>query len=67
MLTLMTDAYEGNDVATCDIAGDFLKGDMDDFVLVKLTMKKWTSCVMSIQFLKIMLSRKARIEFYICN
>ena len=36
MLTLMADAYEGNDVATCDIAGAFLKGDMDDFVLVKL-------------------------------
>jgi len=25
-----------NDVATCDIAGAFLKGDMDDFDLVTL-------------------------------
>ena len=40
MLTLMTDEFEDNDVATCDIAGAFLKGDMKDFVLVKLINKE---------------------------
>ena len=31
----MTYAFEDNNVATCDIAGEFLKGDMEDVVLVK--------------------------------
>jgi hypothetical protein len=32
----MIDAHEGRDVATADVAGAFLKGDMPDFVLIKL-------------------------------
>ena len=39
ILTFMTDSFEVNDVATCDIAGVFLKGDVDDFVLAKLVNK----------------------------
>jgi hypothetical protein len=36
ILSLMIDAHEGRDVATADVAGAFLKGDMPDFVLIKL-------------------------------
>ena len=36
VLLLMIDAYEGRDIATADIAGAFLKGNMPDFVLIKL-------------------------------
>ena len=36
MLSLMIDAYEKRDVATADVAGAFLKGNMDDFVMIKL-------------------------------
>jgi hypothetical protein len=36
ILSLMIDSYEGRDVATADVAGAFLKGDMPDFVLIKL-------------------------------
>ena len=36
ILSLMIDAQEGRDVATADIAGAFLKGDMPDFVLITL-------------------------------
>jgi hypothetical protein len=36
VLSLMIDSYEGRDVATADVAGAFLKGDMPDFVLIKL-------------------------------
>ena len=36
MMTLMVDANEDRDVATADIAGAFLKGNMEDFVLIKL-------------------------------
>jgi hypothetical protein len=36
ILTLMIDSYEGRDIATADVAGAFLKGDMPDFVLIKL-------------------------------
>ena len=36
ILSLMIDAYEKRDVATADVAGAFLKGNMDDFVMVKL-------------------------------
>ena len=32
----MIDSYKGRDVATADFSGDFLKGDMPDFVLIKL-------------------------------
>ena len=34
--SMMIDAYENCDVATADVAGTFLKGDMDDFVMAKL-------------------------------
>jgi len=36
ILSLMIDAYEKRDVATADVAGAFLKGNMDDFIMVKL-------------------------------
>jgi hypothetical protein len=36
VLSLMIDAHEGRDVAIADVAGAFLKGDMPDFVLIKL-------------------------------
>ena len=36
MMTLMVDANEDRDVATADVAGAFLKGNMEDFVLIKL-------------------------------
>ena len=36
IMTLMVDANEDRDVATADVAGAFLKGDMEDFVLIKL-------------------------------
>ena len=29
----MIDAYEKRDVATADVAGAFLKGNMDDFIM----------------------------------
>jgi hypothetical protein len=31
------DAREGRDVATADVAGAYLKADMDDFVIMKFT------------------------------
>ena len=37
LLTIITDAHKGRDVATADIAGAYLKADMDDFVLMKFT------------------------------
>ena len=37
MLSLMIDAKEKRDVATADVAGAYLKADMDDFVIMKLT------------------------------
>jgi len=40
MLSMMIDAYENRDVATADVVGAFLKGDMDDFVMVKLMNEK---------------------------
>ena len=36
IMTLLVDANEDRDVATADVAGAFLKGDMEDFVLIKL-------------------------------
>ena len=36
ILSILIDAKEGNDVATADVAGAFLKGLMDAFVLIKL-------------------------------
>ena len=36
MLSMMIDAYENRDVATADVAGSFLRGDIEDFVMVKL-------------------------------
>ena len=36
MLSLMIDAKEGRDVATADVAGAYLKAEMDDFVVMKL-------------------------------
>ena len=35
MLSILADAYELRDVATADVAGAYLKADMDDFVLMK--------------------------------
>ena len=35
MLSILVDAHEGRDVATADVAGAFLKADMDDFVLLR--------------------------------
>lgn len=37
ILSLMIDAKEGRDVATADVAGAYLKADMDDFVIMKLS------------------------------
>lgn len=37
MLSIIVDAHEGRDVATADVAGAYLKADMDDFVLMKFT------------------------------
>ena len=37
MMSLMIDAKEGRDVATADVAGAYLKADMDDFVVMKFT------------------------------
>ena len=38
ILTVMIDAFERRDVATADVAaGAYLKAEMDDFVLIKLT------------------------------
>jgi Reverse transcriptase (RNA-dependent DNA polymerase) len=37
LLSIIIDAHEGRDVATADIAGAYLKADMDDFVLMKFT------------------------------
>jgi hypothetical protein len=39
MLSLMIDAKEKRDVATADVAGAYLKADMDDFVIMKFTGK----------------------------
>ena len=36
LLTLIVDAYEGRDVAICDIAGAYLNALMDEFVVMKL-------------------------------
>ena len=36
IITLLIDAYENRDVATADVAGAFLKGILEDFVVVKL-------------------------------
>ena len=36
MLSLMVDAKEKRDVATADVGGAFLHGDMDDFVILKM-------------------------------
>jgi hypothetical protein len=35
MLSILVDAHEGRDVATADVAGAYLKADMDDFVVMK--------------------------------
>jgi Reverse transcriptase (RNA-dependent DNA polymerase) len=37
VLTIMVDAHESRDVGTADIAGAYLKADMDDFVIIKFT------------------------------
>jgi hypothetical protein len=37
MLSIVIDAHEERDVATADVAGAYLKADMDDFVLMKFT------------------------------
>ena len=37
MMSLMIDAFEGRDVATADVGGAFLHGEMKDFVLLKVT------------------------------
>ena len=37
MLSLMIDAKEGRDVATANVAGAYLKAEMDDFMVMKLT------------------------------
>jgi hypothetical protein len=37
MLTLITDALEGRDVATADVVGAYLNAIMPDYVLIKLT------------------------------
>jgi hypothetical protein len=37
MISLMIDTKERHDVAIADIAGAYLKADMDDFVVMKLT------------------------------
>jgi hypothetical protein len=36
-LTIVTDAYEGRDVGTADVAGAYLKAYMKDFVIMKFT------------------------------
>jgi len=36
-LSIIVDAHEGRDVATADVAGAYLKADMDDFVVMKFT------------------------------
>ena len=36
ILTMIMDANEGRDTATADVAGAFLKGEMPDFVLLRL-------------------------------
>jgi hypothetical protein len=37
LLTVLVDAYEGQDVETCDVAGAYLKASMKDFVIIKFT------------------------------
>ena len=37
LLSIIIDAHEGRDVATADVAGAYLKADMDDFVVMKFT------------------------------
>jgi hypothetical protein len=39
MLSIVIDAHEGWDVATANVAGAYLKVDMDDFVVMKFTSK----------------------------
>jgi hypothetical protein len=39
MMSMMIDAKEGQDVATADVAGAYLKADMDDFVIMKFIGK----------------------------
>ena len=39
MITMMIDAKEKRDVATADVAGAYLKADMDDFVVMKFYEK----------------------------
>ena len=39
ILSIIIDAHEGRDVATTDVAGAYLKADMDDYVLMKFTGK----------------------------
>ena len=33
---MVIDGYERRDVATCDVAGDFLIPDIDSFIVIKL-------------------------------
>ena len=33
---MVIDGYERRDVATCDLAGDFLIPDIDSFIVIKL-------------------------------
>ena len=37
MMSLMIDAFEERDVATADVGGAFLHGEMKGFVLLKVT------------------------------
>ena len=37
VLSIIVDAYENWDVGTADVAGAYLKADMDDFVIIKFT------------------------------
>jgi hypothetical protein len=39
MLSILIDVHEKRDVATADVAGAYLKADMDDFVIMKFTGK----------------------------
>ena len=37
MISVMIDAHERRNVATADVAGAYLKANMDDFVIIKFT------------------------------
>jgi Reverse transcriptase (RNA-dependent DNA polymerase) len=37
IISIIIDAHEGRDVATADVAGAYLKADMEDYVLMKFT------------------------------